>query len=116
MPVAFAVSLQLLPRLPIIRKSFSPAGLAPADLTEHSLIALPVLDKAELHASGGQMLARTVRTSGSPGIPLQLLRCQRDQAEVSALWVRLFAAYARRTFDRQVNIGSGLRLQKRDLL
>jgi phenylacetate-coenzyme A ligase PaaK-like adenylate-forming protein len=54
-----------------------------------------------------------VNTSGSTGVPLQVLRNQRDQAEVSALWARLFAAYGQRTFDRQVNVGSRRGVAKR---
>jgi phenylacetate-coenzyme A ligase PaaK-like adenylate-forming protein len=55
----------------------------------------------------------SVNTSGSTGIPLQLKRNQRDQAEISALWARTFAAYGRRTRDRQVNIGSGRAVAKK---
>ena len=104
---------------PYYRDVFTQTGLAPGDLTEESLNALPVLDKAGLRSAGDRMLAEPaaslfpVNTSGSTGIPLQLMRNQRDQAEVSALWARLFAAYGRRTFDRQVNIGSGRAVAKK---
>jgi phenylacetate-CoA ligase len=106
-------------RAPYYREAFRLAGLVPSQLTEDALNRLPVLEKATLRSSGIEMLTEpaadlfAVNTSGSTGIPLQLLRNQRDQAQVSALWARLFAAYGRRTFDRQVNIGSGRAVAKR---
>ena len=101
------------------REAFRRAGLDPNRLTEDALNRLPVLEKATLRSSGAEMLTEPasglfpVNTSGSTGIPLQLLRNQRDQAEVSALWARLFTAYGRRTFDRQVNVGSGRAVAKK---
>ena len=101
------------------REAFRRAGLDPNHLTEDALNRLPVLEKATLRSSGAEMLTEPasglfpVNTSGSTGIPLQLLRNQRDQAEVSALWARLFTAYGRRTFDRQVNVGSGRAVAKK---
>jgi phenylacetate-coenzyme A ligase PaaK-like adenylate-forming protein len=74
---------------------------------EVSLERLPVLEKAALRAAGDRMLLTPsaplfrVNTSGSTGITLQLLRSQRDQAEIWTLWARVFAAYGRRTWDRQ---------------
>jgi phenylacetate-CoA ligase len=46
-------------------------------------------------------------TSGSTGEPHRVRRTDRDQAEISATWDRLFVAFGRRRWDRQVNIGSG---------
>ena len=48
-----------------------------------------------------------VVTSGSTGEPHRVFRTDRDQAEISAVWDRLFVAFGRRRWDRQVNIGSG---------
>jgi phenylacetate-CoA ligase len=48
-----------------------------------------------------------VVTSGSTGEPHRVFRTDRDQAQISALWDRLFVAFGRRRRDRQVNIGSG---------
>jgi phenylacetate-CoA ligase len=107
-------------RAPYYRQAFQRAGLNPEELTETTLERLPVLEKASLRASeAGQTLAQPeaklfpINTSGSTGIPLQVLRNSRDQAEVSALWARIFASYGRRTFDRQVNVGSGRSVAKK---
>jgi phenylacetate-CoA ligase len=107
-------------RAPYYREAFQRAGLTPGELTETSLESLPVLEKAALRASeSGQTLAEPeaklfpINTSGSTGIPLQVLRHQRDQAEVSALWARVFSAYGQRMFDRQVNVGSGRSVAKK---
>jgi phenylacetate-CoA ligase len=107
-------------RAPYYREAFERAAIAPAELTETALERLPVLEKAALRASESrQTLAEPesklfpINTSGSTGIPLQVLRNHRDQAQVSALWARIFAAYGRRTFDRQVNVGSGRSVAKK---
>jgi phenylacetate-CoA ligase len=107
-------------RAPYYREVFQRAAIVPAELNERSLERLPVLEKAALRASeSGQILAEPdaklfpINTSGSTGIPLQVLRNQRDQAQVSAVWARIFAAYGRRTFDRQVNVGSGRSVAKK---
>jgi phenylacetate-CoA ligase len=107
-------------RAPYYRAAFEKANLAPGDLTPDALERLPILEKASLRASESrETLAQPdaklfpINTSGSTGVPLQLLRDQRDQAEVSALWARIFAAYGRRTFDRQVNVGSGRSVAKK---
>ena len=110
---------QIAAQAPYYRESFRQAGLHPDHLTEDALNRMPVLEKATLRSSGAEMVTEPasglfpVNTSGSTGIPLQLLRNQRDQAEVSALWARLFTAYGRRTFDRQVNVGSGRAVAKK---
>jgi phenylacetate-coenzyme A ligase PaaK-like adenylate-forming protein len=102
------------------RSMFERANIVPAELTEASLERMPVLEKMVLRSpEAGQMLANPaaklfpVNTSGSTGVPLQVLRNQRDQAEVSAVWARIFGAYGRRTWDRQVNIGSGRAVAKK---
>jgi phenylacetate-coenzyme A ligase PaaK-like adenylate-forming protein len=48
-----------------------------------------------------------VVTSGSTGEPHRVFRTDREQAEISATWDRLFTAFGRHRWDRQVNIGSG---------
>jgi phenylacetate-CoA ligase len=75
---------------------------------------LPILEKVTLQERGAELLTGpispetvTVTTSGSTGQPLRIHRSPEDQAQVSAAWARIFRAYGRRTFDRQVNIGSG---------
>jgi len=93
---------------------FARAGVDPRSLDETSLQRLPVLDKAMVQEHTPDMLlvpkARlfVVRTSGSSGHPVELFRDERDQAEISALHGRIAAAFGRRTFDRQVSIGSGI--------
>jgi len=101
-------------RTPHYQRLFQSAGVSPGELTESSLERLPILEKASLRAAQAEaMLTESaanlfpVNTSGSTGVPLQVLRNQQDQAEVSAVWARVFAAYGRRIWDRQVNIGSG---------
>jgi phenylacetate-CoA ligase len=97
------------------REVFAAAGVSAADLDrDEALTRLPVLEKATLQQGGPALLARkqskntvTISTSGSTGQPLQIIRSVDDQAQVSALWARIFRAYGRRPFDRQVNIGSG---------
>jgi phenylacetate-CoA ligase len=93
---------------------FRRAGLTPDTLTEESLRHLPVLEKAALHPSvsadtltdnGGTLFP--VTTSGSTGTPLQVFRSSHDQAEVSALWARIFKAYGHRFQDTQFNINTG---------
>jgi hypothetical protein len=71
--------------------AFQRAGLASSELSEAALNRLPVLEKATLRPSTEEMLTEPasglfpMNTSGSTGVPLQVLRNQRDQAEVSAL-------------------------------
>ncbi len=93
---------------------FRGAGLSPDALTEESLQNFPVLEKAALHPSvsgstmtqsGGKLFP--VTTSGSTGTPLQVYRSSHDQAEVSALWARIFKAYGHRLQDTQFNINTG---------
>ena len=88
--------------------------MTPATLTEESLHHLPVLEKAALHPSvaahtltesGGKLFP--VSTSGSTGTPLQVFRSSHDQAEVSALWARIFRAYGHGFRDSQFNINTG---------
>jgi phenylacetate-CoA ligase len=101
-------------RTPHYQALFHGARVSPEELTETTLERLPILEKASLRATeAGRLLTEPaaklfpVNTSGSTGVPLQVLRNQQDQAEVSAVWARVFAAYGRRIRDRQVNIGSG---------
>lgn len=98
---------------PHYREAFRRAGLSAAGITELGLERLPVLEKTSLHASrSAQMLTQPVdnlfpvTTSGSTGQPVRALRSQRDQAEVSALWARIFHAYGHRLLDTQLNINT----------
>ena len=78
-----------------------------------SLERLPILERATLQEVTEDMLTAPmsrlfrVKSSGSSGRPLQLYRSERDQAEVSALHVRIGGVFGRRMFECQVSIGSG---------
>src|SRR4051812_43957958 len=68
-------------RAPYYRGAFERAAIAPAELTEATLERFPVLEKAALRASeSAQTLAEPeaklfpINTSGSTGVPLQVLR------------------------------------------
>lgn len=95
-------------------EAFRQTGLPAGSMSESTLDRLPVLEKTSLHAATlGQMLTQPasglfpVTTSGSTGLPLRVLRSHRDQAEVSALWARIFHAYGHRLREPQVNINTG---------
>ncbi|MEA2724457.1 MAG: hypothetical protein QOH59_2228, partial [Gemmatimonadales bacterium] len=99
---------------PHYREAFRRAGLAPDEITERTLERLPLLEKGTLHATAAvQMLTEPagtlfpVATSGSTGTPLRVFRSHRDQAEVSALWARIFRAYGHRVLQTQLNINTG---------
>jgi len=101
-------------RTPYWAAQFALAGLDPSTIYEASLSRLPVLDNATVQDHTAHMLLApkaslfTVRTSGSSGRPAEFFRSERDQAEVSALHGRIASVFGRRTFDRQVSIGSGI--------
>ena len=102
-------------RTPWYADVFRRAGVTPADfVAEEVLLRVPLLDRAALRDRGRETMLTLpaeslgeLKTSGSTGQPISFYRSARDQAEVSALWARLWGAYGRRMFDRQVNIGSG---------
>lgn len=104
-------------RTPYYRHTVQQAGIAAGDLSE-CVESPAILEKATPRSEAEEMLTEPasnlfpVNTSGSPGIPLQLLRSQRDQAEVSALWARL-GARCRRTFGPQASIDSGRAVAKK---
>ncbi len=97
------------------REVFSRAGLRPEDLTEATLLELPLLDKPILQSVDPRDLVTrppeslsAVATSGSTGLPLRVLRSSRDQAEVSAVWSRALRAFGHGAFDSQVNVNTGV--------
>ena len=100
---------------PYYQAAFETAGIAPRDLRSlEDLTRLPLLEKFTLQQHGDELLTEdipassiTVATSGSTGQPLRVHRSTSDQAQVSAVWARIFDSYGRRPFDRQINIGSG---------
>lgn len=99
---------------PYYREVLAKAGLSPGDVTSEAVLeALPVLDKRDVRERSPEMLTQhadvlgSVTTSGSTGQPLRILRSARDQAQVSAVWMRVQRAYGRRFRHKQANIGSG---------
>ena len=93
--------------------------MSPAELTEATLVELPLLDKPQLHAAGpADMVTEdprrlsAVTTSGSTGEPLRVVRNSRDQAEVSGVWSRALGAFGHGLFDRQVNVNTGQAVAK----
>jgi phenylacetate-CoA ligase len=107
--------VQAAAQAPYYRAMFAAAGVTSGDLdSDEALSRLPVLEKVTVQQRGSELLTRmpssstvTIATSGSTGQPLRIFRSVEDQAQVSAVWARIFRSYGRRTFDRQVNIGSG---------
>ncbi len=101
------------------RELFDRAGMTPVELTEATLVELPLLDKPQLHAAGpADMVTEdprrlsAVTTSGSTGEPLRVVRNSRDQAEVSGVWSRALGAFGHGLFDRQVNVNTGQAVAK----
>jgi len=74
---------------------------------------LPILEKSTMQDQTMAMLSAPserlfrIKSSGSTGRPVQLFRSEWDQAQVSALHVRIGGAFGRRPLDCQVSIGSG---------
>jgi phenylacetate-CoA ligase len=100
-------------KVPYYQEAFARAGVQLGDFHDEAVLQqLPFLtksilqeqfDRAGLASDGGF----EVVTSGSTGEPHRVFRTDRDQAQISAVWDRLFVAFGRRRRDRQVNIGSG---------
>jgi len=100
-------------KVPYYREAFARAEVQLDDFHDEAVLQqLPFLtkpilqeqfDRAGLASDAGF----EVVTSGSTGEPHRVFRTDRDQAQISAVWDRLFVAFGRRRRDRQVNIGSG---------
>jgi phenylacetate-CoA ligase len=92
---------------PVLRE----AGIDPAHCELGDLERLPLLDR-HLMARHGQEAFLTVdaadlvmvRTSGSTGTPGHFLRSRLEEAEYSARWWRVYAAYGCSVWDAQVNV------------
>ena len=108
----------LSPRRASLEGSLLPGNLRPGRTAARRLprrsgaAAAPLPDQA--HPAGtvrsgrpGNQAGFEVVTSGSTGEPHRVFRTDRNQAQISAVWDRLFVAFGRRRRDRQVNIGSG---------
>jgi phenylacetate-CoA ligase len=91
---------RVLPRLP--------GGMTTVQLVEQ----LPILDKQILSAEGidafltkGRDGLLSITTSGSTGEPAVFLRSPAEEAEFSARWWRVWAAYGGVPRDRLLNVG-----------
>lgn len=100
-------------RAPYYRRLFEERDI-PAGAGSAALHRLPPLDRAQLAEHGiASFLTRsragllTVSTSGSTGRPAIFLRSPREEAEFSARWARVYAAYGCGPCADQVNVASG---------
>jgi len=101
-------------RTPYWAEVFRRNGIDPAALDDGAAFErLPILEKSTMQEQTTAMLSAPserlfrIKSSGSTGRPVQLFRSERDQAQVSALHVRIGGAFGRRPLDCQVSIGSG---------
>ena len=104
--------------LPYYRDAFSRAGVRQQDFENQSVLqrlpflTKPILQEEFASCEEEKSAGFEVVTSGSTGEPHRIFRTLQDQAEISAVWDRLFVAFGRRRLDRQVNIGSGRAVAK----
>jgi phenylacetate-coenzyme A ligase PaaK-like adenylate-forming protein len=101
-------------RAPYWAETFRRCGIRPELLDDGpALERLPILERGTLQDQTEALLTAPtdrlfrVKSSGSSGRPVRLYRSERDQAEISALHVRIGGVFGRRTFECQVSIGSG---------
>ncbi len=97
---------------PYYRALLRDAGITdPGKVELHDLERLPLLDRqvmaqhgldAFLTVDGSDLIS--VLTSGSTGTPGRFLRSKLEEAEYSARWWRVYAAFGCRVWDGQVNV------------
>ncbi|MGH7527454.1 MAG: phenylacetate--CoA ligase family protein [Gemmatimonadales bacterium] len=97
---------------PYYRAVLRDAGITdPAKVELHDLERLPLLDRqvmaqhgldAFLTVDGSDLFS--VLTSGSTGTPGRFLRSKLEEADYSARWWRVYAAFGCRAWDAQVNV------------
>ena len=87
------------------------AGIDPAKAELRHLERMPVLDRIVIGKQGHQSLMTVdktglvqVRTSGSTGTPGTFLRSRLEEADYSARWWRVYAAYGCSVWDSQINV------------
>ena len=87
------------------------ARIDPAKAELHDLERLPVLDRLVIGRQGHAALMTVdkaglvqVRTSGSTGTPGTFFRSRLEEADYSARWGRVYAAYGCSMWDSQVNV------------
>lgn len=84
------------------------------------LRSLPILERSALMAQPPEAFATRpvagmfkMTTSGSSGEPMRFYRSALDEAELSAIWFRVYRAYGCSPFDSEVNIGRNVPSSKR---
>jgi phenylacetate-CoA ligase len=87
------------------------ARIDPAKAELHDLERLPVLDRVVIGKHGHRAFMTVdksglvqVRTSGSTGTPGTFFRSRLEEADYSARWWRVYAAYGCSMWDSQVNV------------
>ncbi len=87
------------------------AGIDPAKAELRHLERMPVLDRIVIGKQGHQSLMTVdktglvqVRTSGSTGTPGTFFRSRLEEADYSARWWRVYAAYGCSIWDSQINV------------
>ena len=87
------------------------AGIDPAKAEVRDLERLPVLDRLVIGKQGHRSLMTVdraglvqVRTSGSTGTPGTFFRTRLEEADYSARWWRVYAAYGCSIWDSQINV------------
>ena len=91
------------------RKRFIKAGIAPDEINSYEdFLKLPILEKEDLRSSVKNMISsidnKTLelrRTSGSTGIPLQILKSRNSFGRIRALYHRYYQWYGINIADRQ---------------
>lgn len=91
------------------------AGISdPGSFEMHDLERLPMLDRQVIARHGlaafltvGPSGLVSVVTSGSTGTPGRFLRSRAEEAEYSARWWRVYAAYGCSVWDAQINVATG---------
>lgn len=87
------------------------AGIDPSRFTLDQIERLPFLDRRIIAAQGEEAFLTVPReglidvmTSGSTGTPGHFLRHRLEEADYSARWWRVYAAFGCRPWDSQINV------------
>jgi phenylacetate-CoA ligase len=110
--VRFRQMLREAAAAPYYGRALREAGLADLDRVEvDDIERLPLLDKNILARHGTAEFLTVdpaglimVKTSGSTGMPAHFLRARHEEAEYSARWWRVYAAYGCSLRDAQINV------------
>lgn len=93
------------------RAAIRHAGIDPARFTLDQLARLPLVDRRVMALAGEDAFLTMPRdglidvmTSGSTGTPGHFLRHRLEEADYSARWWRVYAAFGCRPWDSQINV------------